>query len=93
MKLEHFLSPYTKIKSKWIKDLNAFKTRYHKTPRRKHRTLLDINCSKVFFDLSPKAKKSKVKINKWDLLMLFGEGNGTPLQYSCLENPMDGGAW
>ena len=25
--------------------------------------------------------------------MSFGEGNGTPLQYSCLENPMDGGAW
>ena len=25
--------------------------------------------------------------------MVFGEGNGTPLQYSCLENPMDGGAW
>ena len=24
---------------------------------------------------------------------IFGEGNGTPLQYSCLENPMDGGAW
>ena len=24
---------------------------------------------------------------------LFGEGNGNPLQYSCLENPMDGGAW
>ena len=29
----------------------------------------------------------------WDLNPLFGEGNGTPLQYSCLENPMDGGAW
>ena len=27
------------------------------------------------------------------LLLIFGEGNGTPLQYSCLENPMDGGAW
>ena len=26
-------------------------------------------------------------------LILYGEGNGTPLQYSCLENPMDGGAW
>ena len=25
--------------------------------------------------------------------MMIGEGNGTPLQYSCLENPMDGGAW
>ena len=28
-----------------------------------------------------------------DLKDLFREGNGTPLQYSCLENPMDGGAW
>ena len=27
------------------------------------------------------------------LILLTGEGNGTPLQYSCLENPMDGGAW
>ena len=27
------------------------------------------------------------------LLYATGEGNGTPLQYSCLENPMDGGAW
>ena len=27
------------------------------------------------------------------LVSLFGEGSGTPLQYSCLENPMDGGAW
>ena len=26
-------------------------------------------------------------------LLTYGEGNGTPLQYSCLENPMDGGAW
>ena len=29
----------------------------------------------------------------WDQLQLQGEGSGTPLQYSCLENPMDGGAW
>ena len=28
-----------------------------------------------------------------NLEQFFGEGNGTPLQYSCLENPMDGGAW
>ena len=34
------------------------------------------------------------KKNKNDMLKLFsGEGNGTPLQYFCLENPMDGGAW
>ena len=33
-------------------------------------------------------------IDYWLILnMYFGEGNGTPLQYSCLENPMDRGAW
>ena len=31
--------------------------------------------------------------NCLQLVILYGEGNGTPLQYSCLENPMDGGAW
>ena len=31
--------------------------------------------------------------NSWTLTRPFREGNGTPLQYSCLENPMDGGAW
>ena len=30
---------------------------------------------------------------KHHLCSMYGEGNGTPLQYSCLENPMDGGAW
>ena len=31
--------------------------------------------------------------NMEEVTLHFGEGNGTPLQYSCLENPMDGGAW
>ena len=44
--------------------------------------------------------KQKIKAllnDKWFKIIytyaLFGEGNGTPLQYSCLENPMDGGSW
>ena len=36
---------------------------------------------------------NKERIISGFLALLFGEGNGTPLQYSCLENPMDGGAW
>ena len=42
---------------------------------------------------------SQIKSQAYNLLFVgpwaryFGEGNGTPLQYSCLENPMDGGAW
>ena len=35
----------------------------------------------------------KENVNYWGLRLLFGGGNGTPLQCSCLENPMDGGAW
>ena len=35
----------------------------------------------------------KIKIEKDICIPLFGEGNGNPLQYSSLENPMDGGAW
>ena len=34
-----------------------------------------------------------LELYKWDFRDLLGEGNGTPLQYFCLENPMDGGAW
>ena len=37
--------------------------------------------------------RSKALVNHNGLLTVSGEGNGTPLQYSCLENPMDGGAW
>ena len=35
----------------------------------------------------------KGKGNSNTVVMYLREGNGTPLQYSCLENPMDGGAW
>ena len=38
------------------------------------------------------ATKWLLNIKIW-LVWLVGEGSGTPLQYSCLENPMDGGAW
>ena len=33
------------------------------------------------------------RVNHTSVMLVYGKGNGTPLQYSCLENPIDGGAW
>ena len=41
-----------------------------------------------------KVLELQLQLQNWfSLGLTYGEGNGTPLQYSCLENPMDGGAW
>ena len=64
MKLEHTFTPYTKINSKWLKDLNI-KSRHHKTPRREYReTFSDINHTNVFLGQPPKAFDIKTKVNK-----------------------------
>ena len=68
--LKHFLTPYTKINSKWIKDLNVRPDTIKLLEQNIGRTLFDINGSNIFLDLSLKAKEIKAKINKWDLLDL-----------------------
>ena len=70
MKLEHSLTPYTKIKSKWIKDLNVRPDTIKLLEENIGRTLFDINCSKIFFDPPPRVMKIKTKINNWDLIKL-----------------------
>ena len=58
-------------------DRSKCKTRNYKTPRGKHRTLYDINHSKILYDPPPKVMKIKTKINKWDQsnLKAFGQQN------------------
>ena len=70
MKLEHFLTPYTKITSKWIKDLNVRPETMKLLEENRGRTLDDINQSKILYDPTPRVMEIKTKINKWDLIKL-----------------------
>ena len=70
MKLEHSLTPYTKINSKWIRDLNVRPDTINLLEKNIERTLFDINHSKIFFDPPPRVMEIKTKINKWDLMKL-----------------------
>ena len=70
MKLEHSLTPYTRINSKWIKDLNVSPDTIKLLEENKGRTLYDINHSKILFDPPPTEMEIKAKVNKWDLMKL-----------------------
>ena len=77
MKLEHFLTPYTKINSKWIKDLNLRPETIKFLEEIIGKTLSDINHSRkkknhsrILYDPPPRVMEIKEKINKWDLIKL-----------------------
>ena len=70
MELEHFPTPYTKINSKWIKDLSVRPETIKRLEENIGRILSDINHSKILYDPPPRVMKIKAKINKRDLVKL-----------------------
>ena len=67
MKLDHQLTGYTKINSRWIKDLNINRDTIQVLEENTGRTISDIPHSNIFTNMSPRARDIKERINKWDL--------------------------
>ena len=70
MKLEHFLTPYTKIDSKWIKVLNVRPETIKLLEKNIGKTRSNINHSRMLYDSPPRILEIKAKINNWDLIKL-----------------------
>ena len=70
MKLEHFLTPYTKINSKWIKDINVRPDTIKLPEENIDKTLSDIYQSRILYDPPPRIMGIKAKIKKWGLIKI-----------------------
>ena len=79
MKLEYFLTLYTKINSKWIKNINVRPETINLLKENIGRTLNDISQNKILYDLPPRVMEIKTKVNRWDLIKL----NLRKLKFPC----------
>ena len=70
MKFNHQLTPYTKINSRWIKDLNITRDTIKVLEENIGGKISDFPCSNIFIDISPRARNIKERRNKWDLFKI-----------------------
>ena len=70
MNLDHFLTPHTKINSKWIKDLNVSQETIKTLEEKTGNNLFDLSHSNFLLDMSLEARETKAKMNYWDLIKI-----------------------
>ena len=70
MNLDHFLTPYAKINSKWMKDLNVRQEAFKTLQKKAGKNLFDLSRSNFLLNTSLEARETKVKMNYWDLLKI-----------------------
>ena len=70
MKLDHFLTTYTEINSKWMKDLNVRQETIKTLEEKAGKNLSDLSRSNFLLDTSPRAMELKAKTNYWDLMKI-----------------------
>ena len=84
MKLDHHLTPHTKINSRWIKDLNVSHNTIKALEEDIGRKISDIPHSNILTDMSPKGRDIEERIKKWDLIKIksfcMAKENSTKLQ-------------
>ena len=70
MNLDHFLTPYTKINSKWIKDLNVRQKAIKILKEKAGKNLFDLGCCNFLLNTSLEAREIKAKMNYWDFIKI-----------------------
>ena len=70
MKLDHLLTPHKRINSKWIRDLKVRPENIKIIEENIGSKILDVADRNIFFDISPQARETKGKVNKWDYIKL-----------------------
>ena len=86
MKLHHFLTPFTKINSKWIKDLNVSPETIQLLEENIGKTLSDTHHRRILHDPHPRTLEIKTKINKWDLIKIKSSAQQRKLKARSKDN-------
>ena len=90
MKLDLSLTPYTKINSKWMKDLDVKQESIKILEESTGNNLYDIGHSNFLLDTSPKARETKVKMNYWVLIKIKTSAKQRKLSTELRGNPRNG---